>query len=309
MNISELYQLFEISNGVTTDSRNCPVGSIFFALRGDLFNGNAYAAGALATGCSYAVVDDPDFFIPNDERYIWVNDALKALQQLANHHRKLLKTKVIGITGTNGKTTTKELIATVLQQSYNVLYTFGNLNNHIGVPLTLLRLRAEHDMAVIEMGANHQGEIKELSEIADPDYGIITNVGKAHLEGFGSFEGVMKTKSELYDYLRNKANSIVFVDNDSPYLPKMAEGLNKIYYGIGDDLYINGKITGNSPFLELEWKALNTAITQKVTTQLIGEYNFTNVLAAITIGHYLGVESNLINKAIKNYTPQNIVRN
>jgi UDP-N-acetylmuramoyl-tripeptide--D-alanyl-D-alanine ligase len=304
-NNRSLYELFEGSNGITTDSRNCPKGSIFFSLRGESFNGNTYAASALASGCYYAVIDDKNYLVPGDERYILVDDTLKALQDLAHHHRKTLGTKVIGITGTNGKTTTKELIATVLQQSYNVLYTLGNLNNHIGVPLTLLRLTAEHDIAVVEMGANHQGEIKKLAEMADPDYGIITNVGKAHLEGFGSFEGVLKTKGELYDYLRKKEDSLIFIDEDNNYLVQMAEGLNKISYGTEAHLYINAKVTGNSPYLELEWKVGINGNPQVVNTQLIGEYNFTNVLAAITIGYYLGVKKESINRAINNYTPHN----
>lgn len=305
MNDSLLYQLFIAGNGITTDSRNCPEGSLFFALKGESFNGNAYAAQALEKGCAYAVVDDKSFFIEDDSRYILVDDVLRSLQQLANHHRQKMGTKVIGITGTNGKTTTKELIASVLKQSYNVLYTLGNLNNHIGVPLTLLRLTAEHDIAVIEMGANHPGEIRELSEIANPDYGIITNVGKAHLEGFGSFEGVIKTKGELYDYLRQKENSHIFIHYNNEYLMQIATGLTKIEYGTNDSLYVNGRITGNSPFLEFNWKAEQHGEEQHIKTQLIGEYNFTNALAAITIGHYFGIETQLINRAISNYQPQN----
>jgi UDP-N-acetylmuramoyl-tripeptide--D-alanyl-D-alanine ligase len=200
MTISALYQIYLQCPVVTTDSRNCPEGSIFIALKGDNFNGNTFAKKALEDGCSYAVVDEVEYADPENNRIILVDDCLKTLQQLANYHRRKLGTKVIGITGTNGKTTTKELIAAVLSESNSVLYTQGNLNNHIGVPLTLLKLRGFHDLAVIEMGANHPGEIKILAEIAEPDYGIITNVGKAHLEGFGSFEGVIRTKGELYDY-------------------------------------------------------------------------------------------------------------
>ena len=175
---------------------------MFIALKGESFNGNAFAGKALEDGCAFAIIDEAQYAIEGDRRYILVNDCLQTLQQLANYHRRQLGTRVIGITGTNGKTTTKELISAVLSQTHNILYTQGNLNNHIGVPTTLLRLKPEHDLAVIEMGANHQGEIKFLCEIAEPDYGIITNVGKAHLEGFGSFEGVIKTKGELYDFLR-----------------------------------------------------------------------------------------------------------
>ena len=227
------------------------------------------------------------------------------MQQLANYHRRQLGTRVIGITGTNGKTTTKELISAVLSQSHNILYTLGNLNNHIGVPSTLLRLKAEHDLAVIEMGANHPGEIKFLSEIVEPDCGIITNVGKAHLEGFGSFEGVIKTKGELYDFLRKKEGSTVFIHHDNAYLMNIAEGLNLIPYGTEDDLYVNGRITGNSPYLTFEWKAGKDGKSYQVQTQLIGEYNFPNALAAITIGRFFGVEDVKINEALAGYTPQN----
>ena len=204
--MSELYSKFLECGIITTDSRDCPAGSIFFALKGESFNGNQYAAAALDKGCAYAVIDEAQYAL--DERYILVPDVLTTLQQLANEHRRALGTPIIGITGTNGKTTTKELIATVLSQKYNVLYTQGNFNNHIGVPKTLLRLTPEHDIAVIEMGANHPGEIKTLVNIVEPNYGIITNVGKAHIEGFGSFEGVIKTKGELYDFLRERKRAM-----------------------------------------------------------------------------------------------------
>ena len=305
MEISTLYQIFLNCGTVTTDSRNCPKGSLFIALKGDSFNGNAFAAQALNDGCAYAVIDETGHNPKDDERYILVDNCLETLQQLANYHRRQLGTRIIGITGTNGKTTTKELISAVLSQSYHVLYTLGNLNNHIGVPTTLLRLKAEHDLAVIEMGANHPGEIKFLSEIVEPDCGIITNVGKAHLEGFGSFEGVIKTKGELYDFLRKKEGSTVFIHHDNAYLMNIAGGLNLIPYGTEDDLYVNGRITGNSPYLTFEWKAGKDGETYQVQTQLIGEYNFPNALAAITIGLFFGVEATKINEALAGYTPQN----
>lgn len=305
MKLSALYQIFLDCQLVTTDSRNCPEGSLFIALKGESFNGNAFAGKALETGCAYAVIDEPEYAIEGDQRYILVDDCLQTLQQLANYHRRQLGTRVIGITGTNGKTTTKELISAVLSQSHNILYTLGNLNNHIGVPSTLLRLKAEHDLAVIEMGANHPGEIKFLSEIVEPDCGIITNVGKAHLEGFGSFEGVIKTKGELYDFLRKKEGSTVFIHHDNAYLMNIAGGLNLIPYGTEDDLYVNGRITGNSPYLTFEWKAGKDGETYQVQTQLIGEYNFPNALAAITIGRFFGVEDAKINEALAGYTPQN----
>ena len=274
-------------------------------MKGESFNGNAFAGKALETGCAYAIIDEPEYAVEGDQRYILVDDCLQTLQQLANYHRRQLGTRVIGITGTNGKTTTKELISAVLSQSHNILYTLGNLNNHIGVPSTLLRLKAEHDLAVIEMGANHPGEIKFLSEIVEPDCGIITNVGKAHLEGFGSFEGVIKTKGELYDFLRKKEGSTVFIHHDNAYLMNIAGGLNLIPYGTEDDLYVNGRITGNSPYLTFEWKAGKDGETYQVQTQLIGEYNFPNALAAITIGLFFGVEATKINEALAGYTPQN----
>ena len=305
MNLSALYQIFLDCQLVTTDSRNCPEGSLFIALKGESFNGNAFAGKALETGCAYAIIDEPEYAVEGDQRYILVDNCLQTLQQLANYHRRQLGTRVIGITGTNGKTTTKELISAVLSQSHNILYTLGNLNNHIGVPSTLLRLKAEHDLAVIEMGANHPGEIKFLSEIAEPDCGIITNVGKAHLEGFGSFEGVIKTKGELYDYLRERKDSTIFIHHDNLYLRNIAWGLNQISYGSEDGLYINGHVTGNSPYLTFEWKAGKDGEHHEVKTQLIGEYNFANALAAVTIGHFFDVESGKIDTALKEYTPQN----
>ena len=304
MKLSALYQIFLECQSVTTDSRNCPDGSLFIALKGESFNGNAFAKLALDSGCAFAIIDEIQYAIEGDQRYILVDDCLQTMQQLANYHRRQLGTRVIGITGTNGKTTTKELISSVLCQNHNVLYTLGNLNNHIGVPTTLLRLKPEHDLAVIEMGANHPGEIKFLCEIAEPDYGIITNVGKAHLEGFGSFEGVIKTKGELYDFLRKK-DAITFIHHDNPYLMNISQGLNLISYGSADELYVNGHVTGNSPYLTFEWRAGKDGESHEVKTQLIGEYNFANALAAVTIGHFFEVASEKIDAALREYTPQN----
>ena len=305
MDITALYKIFLECTSVTTDSRNCPEGSLFIALKGDNFNGNAFAAKALESGSAYVIIDEAEYALAGDSHYILVNNCLHTLQELANYHRRQIGTRIIGITGTNGKTTTKELMAAVLSKKYNVLYTQGNLNNHIGVPLTLLRLKAEHDLGIIEMGASHPGDIKELVDIAEPEYGIITNVGKAHLEGFGSFEGVIKTKGELYDFLRKKEGSTVFIHHDNAYLMNIAGGLNLIPYGTEDDLYVNGRITGNSPYLTFEWKAGKAGETYQVQTQLIGEYNFPNALAAITIGLFFGVEAAKINEALAGYTPQN----
>ena len=285
---------------VTTDSRNCPEGSMFIALKGETFNGNAFAAQALKQGCRYAVIDESEYA---GEGTILVDNCLQALQQLANYHRRQLKTPVIGITGTNGKTTTKELISTVLSRKFNTLYTEGNFNNHIGVPLTLLRLTKEHEMAVVEMGANHPGEIKTLVHIAEPDYGIITNVGKAHLQGFGSFEGVIRTKGELYDFLRDKGGATIFIQNENPYLNGIAEGLTCVRYGQTAGLYVSGELISCSPFLSFRWTA--EGVSHEVNTHLIGSYNLDNMLAAAAIGRYFGVSDDDISSALASYLPHN----
>lgn len=305
MDITAVYRIFQACTCVTTDSRHCPAGSLFIALKGDRFNGNAFASKALESGSSYALIDEPEYAPAGDEHYVVVENGLHALRQLARHHRRQLGTRVIGITGTNGKTTTKELMSAVLSQRYNVLSTLGNLNNAIGLPLTLLRLRPEHDLAVVEMGASHPGDIQELTEIAEPDYGLITNVGKAHLEGFGSLEGVIRTKGELYDYLRQKGASTVFIHRDNPYLGEISRGLNLIAYGSGGDLYVNGRAAGHSPYLAFEWKAGREGELHRVQTRLIGEYNLPNALAAVTVGHFFGVEHAKIDRALAEYVPQN----
>ena len=298
--MNNLYNIFLNSTGITTDSRDCPKGSIFFALKGETFDGNKYAAAALEKGCAYAVVDEAEY--ATDDRFILVPDVLTALQQLANEHRRALGTRIIGVTGTNGKTTTKELIAAVLSKKYNVLYTQGNFNNHIGVPKTLLRLTKEHEIAVVEMGANHPGEIKTLVNIVEPDYGIITNVGKAHLEGFGSFEGVIKTKGELYDFLRQKGGSKVFIDADNEHLAGIAHDLELIKYGVRSDagtLAVKGEVIACDPFLRFRWNG------GEVNTHLIGAYNIYNMLAAATIGMHFGVTPAQINEALTEYVPSN----
>lgn len=302
METSQLYKYFLECGKVTTDTRDCPEGSMFIALKGANFNGNAFASQAIANGCCYAVVDEAEYANDAEGRILLVDDCLKALQELAAWHRRELGTKMIGITGTNGKTTTKELIAAVLKEKYNVLYTQGNLNNHIGVPLTLLKLTPEHEMAVVEMGANHPGEIKTLVNIACPDYGIITNVGKAHLEGFGSFEGVIRTKGELYDYLRANGGKI-FIQNENPYLNSIAGGLECIRYGAEDGLYVSGKVLSCSPFLTFSWKSEEKA--HEVQTHLIGSYNVDNALAAVAIGRYFGVDDDAICHALSSYEPRN----
>lgn len=302
METSQLYKYFLECGKVTTDTRDCTEGSMFIALKGANFNGNAFALQAIANGCRYAVVDEAEYANGAEGRILLVDDCLKALQDLAAWHRRVLGTKMIGITGTNGKTTTKELIAAVLKEKFNVLYTRGNLNNHIGVPLTLLKLTPEHEMAVVEMGANHPGEIKTLVNIACPDYGMITNVGKAHLEGFGSFEGVVRTKGELYDYLRDNGGKI-FIQNENPYLNSIAEGLECIRYGAEDGLYVSGKVLSCSPFLTFSWKSEGKA--REVQTHLIGSYNVDNALAAVAVGRYFGVEDEAVCHALSSYEPCN----
>lgn len=306
----KLYPLFLQHPIICTDSRECPSGSMFFALKGENFNANAFALSAIERGCACAVVDEAEYAI--DERFILVDNVLESLQQLATYHRKKLGTKIIGITGTNGKTTTKELIAAVLKEKYNLLYTQGNLNNHIGVPLTLLKLKPEHKMAVIEMGANHPGEIKLLCEIAYPDFGIVTNVGKAHLEGFGSLEGVMKTKAELYESIL-ASGKLIFINTGNALLSEMATKVGFILpdktlgYSLNvEDKYAaySAEISGCSPFLNIKWNKKGNDYSE-IKTQLIGSYNAENLLAAVTIGDYFGLTNEQIKNGLENYIPQN----
>ena len=315
MEMKELYELFLQHPTITTDSRDVPEGSMFFALKGDTFDGNAYAISALEKGAAYAVIDEKEYAKESNDRLILVEDVLTTLQQLAKYHRVHLGTPIIGITGTNGKTTTKELISAVLKKKYNVLYTQGNFNNHIGVPKTLLQLTKEHDIAVIEMGANHPGEIKTLVEIVLPDFGIITNVGKAHLLGFGSFEGVIRTKGELYDFLRT-IQGTVFINNDNPHLLGISDGLKLVKYGQKDakDLLVKGELVECNPFLKFEWQTSSTLTPQlstvncqlsTVQTQLIGSYNLDNALAAACIGTFFNVPATDISAALEEYTPSN----
>ncbi len=315
MEMKELYELFLQHPTITTDSRDVPEGSMFFALKGDTFDGNAYAISALEKGAAYAVIDEKEYTKESNDRLILVEDVLTTLQQLAKYHRVHLGTPIIGITGTNGKTTTKELISAVLKKKYNVLYTQGNFNNHIGVPKTLLQLTKEHDIAVIEMGANHPGEIKTLVEIVLPDFGIITNVGKAHLLGFGSFEGVIRTKGELYDFLRT-IQGTVFINNDNPHLLGISDGLKLVKYGQKDakDLLVKGELVECNPFLKFEWQTSSTLTPQlstvncqlsTVQTRLIGSYNLDNALAAACIGTFFNVPATDISAALEEYTPSN----
>ncbi len=307
MTTEQLYKIFERHPVATTDSRDCPAGSIFFALKGESFNGNKFAAAALQQGCAFAVVDEAEYCPQGDERYILVDNVLRAFQLLARHHRRTLGTRIVGITGTNGKTTTKELLAAVLGQKYNVLYTLGNFNNDIGVPKTLLRLKPEHEVAVVEMGASHPGDIKTLVELVEPDLALITNVGMAHLQGFGSFEGVVKTKGELYDFMRQSKRGKVFIDANNPHLMGIAEGLDLVTYGTParPDLFVSGKVVSAAPFLRFAWQREGGGAWNEVQTHLVGAYNVLNMLAALSVGLFLGVSAEEANRALANYVPSN----
>ena len=293
---SSLYKKYLECSMVSTDSRADQTNSLFFALHGPNFNGNQFAEQALAKGARYAVVDDPAL---SSDHVLVVPDTLSALQDLANYHRRQLTIPVIGITGSNGKTTTKELIHAVLSQRFNTTYTKGNLNNHIGVPLTLLSIKPEHQIAIIEMGANHLGEIDRLCQIAEPTHGIITNIGKAHLEGFGSFEGVARGKSELYLFLLQH-NGTVFINSQNEHLQRLANRLpTKITYPAPGDFF-HCKFISASPFVVYESENGET-----ITTQIIGEYNFENIAAASCIGKYFNVPLDKINAGITGYVPAN----
>ncbi len=298
--IEEIYARFRQHMRVSTDSRRIEKASVFFALKGENFNGNKFALTAIENGACCAVVDDPS--LPQHPQIFLVNDALAALQQLANHHRKQMKATIIGITGSNGKTTSKELIASVLMKKYNTIYTQGNLNNHIGVPLSLLRIKPETEMAVIEMGANHQGEIARLSRIAAPDFGMITNIGKAHLEGFGGITGVINGKSELYAYIDDFGGKL-FVNADNDLLMTLSANIDRFTFGQSRQADVYGELVASDPFLAFVWDYQNKQ--SFVQTQLIGNYNFENLMAATAIGSYFGVAEEAINEALAAYQSQN----
>ena len=322
MDIKELYQLYRQHPCITTDSRNCPEGSIFLALKGDKFNGNDYALQALEKGCSYAIVSEAPLSSPEgDPRLIVVDDTLQTFKDLAREHRRQFQIPMVGITGTNGKTTTKELIAAVLSTQYNVLATEGNFNNDVGVPKTLLRLTENHDIAVIEMGASHPGDIKTLVETAEPTCGLITSVGRAHLQGFGSFEGVCKTKGELYDFLVQH-DLPLFINRDNEHLMNILKAQSSklkaqshpdiYYYGQSDnpDILIQGELIACDPFLRFRWREQDaeagyTSDWMEVSTHLIGAYNLDNMLAAIIVGYVNNVPFADINRALEGYIPKN----
>jgi UDP-N-acetylmuramoyl-tripeptide--D-alanyl-D-alanine ligase len=294
--IPELYQLYKKYPFIQTDTRRLQTGDIFFALKGPNFNGNEFASQALKEGASFAVIDDPAY--QSGDNYIIVDDVLCTLQLLAQYHRSQLNIPFLAITGSNGKTTTKELIRSVLATIFHTYATEGNLNNHIGIPLTILKIKPETEIAVLEMGANHQGEIRQYCEIANPTHGIITNIGKAHLEGFGGEEGVKKGKGELYEHIR-KINGTVFLCTDLPHLTEMAHGISKIItYGTTKAM-MNGEIISSDPFLKVQ------ALNELINTQLTGAYNFYNVMAAVAVGKYFGVQPFHIKSAIEGYIPSN----
>ena len=313
MDIKELYKLYQQHPCITTDSRNCPEGSIFLALRGESFDGNKYALQALEKGCSYAIVDE-DIDEPSSH-LLKVDDCLQTFKDLAREHRRQFNIPVVGITGTNGKTTTKELIRAVLSECYNVMATEGNFNNDVGVPKTLFRLTDEHDIAVVEMGASHPGDIKTLVETAEPNCGLITNVGRAHLQGFGSFEGVCKTKGELYDFLVSH-DCPIFINRDNEHLMQMIQERGQqpdlYFYGQSDnqDILIRGEVVSCAPFLKFRWREQDaetgfTSEWMEVQTHLIGTYNLDNMLAAITVGYVNNIPFEQINHALENYVPTN----
>ena len=294
MDIKEIYALFQQQSTICTDSRKITNGAIFISLKGDNFNGNKYALKAISEGCSYAIVDEKEYDIhPNT---ILVKDALKTLQDLATYHRSQLNIPVIGITGTNGKTTSKELINAVLSSELNCYATKENLNNNIGVPLSILKINKKHRIAIIEMGANHQKEIEFLCNIAQPTYGVITNIGSAHLEGFGNLQGIIDTKKELYTYINHNKGHL-FVNSDDKLLVSLSNGISQITYGkIGD---ITGLITDTTPLLSIKYHG------EIINSNLIGDFQFDNILLAICIGNYFNVSTQNIKKSIENYIPTN----
>lgn len=303
MDTAVLYQYFEEHSSISTDTRNIIPGSLFFALKGASFDGNAFAEKALSLGAAYAIIDDEVF--KKGDRYLLVNDVLTALQDLARLHRSRLGIPIIGITGTNGKTTTKELLFAVLKQKFNTYATKGNLNNHIGVPLSILEIKEQTEIAIIEMGANHPKEIGFLCTIAQPTHGLITNVGKAHLEGFGGFEGVKKSKAELYDYL-SQNKGVLFLQGDNPDLLEMVS--KKTFkevktYGFFEENDVYGKVIERDPFLGIDWTS--QGISHQVRMQITGSYNLENVLASICVGLYWKISPSSINKGLTNYAPQN----
>lgn len=295
--IEQIYELYKKAYTVTTDSRTITSGCVFVALKGEHFDGNDFALKVAEEGVAACVIADRHDLPKRDGLFV-VEDSLKALQELAKYHRERLGLPIIGITGTNGKTTTKELVSAVLAKKYNIIYTQGNFNNQLGVPLTLLRIKPETEMAVVEMGASHPGDIDELTNLGEPNFGMITNIGRAHLRNFGGYEGVIKTKNEMYQYI-GAHNGLLFVNKDNELLMNLATNINKVTYGTGNDADIQGKMLSANPYLSVEWNG------HKIDTQLVGDYNFENVMAAICIGTYFKVAANDIVEALSSYCPTN----
>jgi UDP-N-acetylmuramoyl-tripeptide--D-alanyl-D-alanine ligase len=302
MSIEKLYSIYKQYPSVQTDTRKLKPGDIFFALKGDNFNGNEFTARAIENGAAYAVIDEKKFEIPG--KTFLTGDVLTTLQQLAKHHREQFSIPFIAITGSNGKTTTKELIHAVLATTFKAYTTEGNLNNHIGIPLTLLKIKSDAEIAVIEMGANHRGEIASYCLYAQPTHGLITNCGKAHLEGFGGIEGVRKGKGELFDHLRTLTHGFAFVMWDYDYLQEMSKGISGIIkYGTTEDTHVRGRVLKTEPFVSVE--IVQGMDPVAIQTKLVGDYNLPNILAAATVGKYFKVPEPAIKSAIENYTPSN----
>jgi len=299
--IEKIVTLFRQHSGISTDTRKLKKGNLFFALSGENFNGNSFAAEALEKGAAAVIVDDSEFVPENDSRFILVEDTLHALQELAKFHRQQFGIPVLAITGTNGKTTTKELCAAVLATEKRICSTKGNFNNHIGVPLTLLSINNKTEVVIVEMGANHRGEIAALCDIARPTHGLITNIGKAHLEGFGDFQGVINTKNELYHFL-NSNTGTVFVHKDNLLLMELSENITRVTYG-NPPADVEGTMVNTNPFVKISWHQKEEKIN--IQTQLYGSYNFSNIMAAVAVGKYFGVSKSGIVRALKNYRPEN----
>ncbi len=301
MNLDILYQLFQKSTGVSTDTRKIHPGNLFFALKGPNFNANDFASKALEMGASAVVIDEAKYFVEDDERYFICEDVLETLQRLANHHRRQFNIPVIGLTGSNGKTTSKELLHAVLKQKFKTVATVGNLNNHIGVPLTLLSIGSDAEIAIIEMGANKPGDIKELCDIAEPTHGFITNIGRAHLEGMGGPEGVLRTKTELFQFLR-ETRGTVFINSHDPILANLAKRFEKpiLYPAKGD--FCEVTFIEANPFVKFSTEG----VAGEQLTSLIGAYNFGNIANALTIGKFFGVPMQVAVHAVTEYKPSNM---
>src|SRR5690554_6122297 len=300
MNIEQLYQLYRSATGVSTDTRKIEKGNLFFALKGPSFNANEFAANALALGASAVVVDEANAYLKDDKRYFLAEDALQSLQQLANYHRKKLNIPIIAITGTNGKTTTKELVHIVLGKKYTSKATIGNLNNHIGVPLTLLSMDEKTEIGIVEMGANKIGDIHELCQIAEPTHGLITNIGKAHLEGFGDFEGVLRAKTELYQFLIERKGK-VFINSADPVLMNMSKRFEDPVLYPGERDFYHCSLVDANPFVR--FRGSDGKVHQ---TKIMGSYNFENIATALTVAVYFGVEETEAIRAVAHYIPINM---